>query len=592
MADPSEAMTTEPSEKSQSTVKRFLSYVLPHKKLAFVAVIGMMGYAAVDTFVFSQLQPLVDDSLQSGNYSYLRIASYAIIPLFLLRGICNFMGAYTLEYLGTQVVMKMRQSLFEKYIHLPISFHDKHSSGSLMSKILYDTEQVRFASGKALATLVREGMFVVGLLVVMFYYSWQLSLIFLVVGPIVGVIVSAVSKRFRSVSNAIQEAMGSLTSSIEQAIKGHKVVLMFDGQKLESDKFAEQNNHNRQQNMKLVSSRILSVSTIQVIASIALAAVLYVSSLPDFIEGLTAGVFLNVVVCMVMLLKPLKQLTTVNSEFQKGMTACASVFEILDQHDEPDTGDKEIERVAGKLSIKELSFAYPGKQENALTDINVEASPGQTIALVGRSGSGKSTLSSLLTRFYQADEGQILIDDVKIEALTLRSLRHQFALVSQQVVLFNDTIANNIAYGQLGKVSREEIIKAADTAHVTSFVENLEAGFDTIIGENGLMLSGGQRQRLAIARAILADAPILILDEATSALDTESEKYIQKALEQLQKSRTSIVVAHRLSTIESADQILVMDHGKIVERGTHTELLSKQGMYAQLHALQFSSDAN
>ncbi|GLR70462.1 lipid A export permease/ATP-binding protein MsbA [Agaribacter marinus] len=576
-------------EKSKSpNFTRFLTYVAPHKLLLFVAILGMIGYASIDVFFFSQLKPIIDESLHNGNYYYLQIAAYVVVPLFILRGISNFVGTYTLEYVATKVVMKIRQELFEKYIHLPVEFHDHNSTGSLMSKILYDTEQVRYAAGKAMLTIVREGMFVVGLLGLMFYYSWQLSLIFLLIGPAVAVVVSVVSKRFRKVSKAIQNAMGSLTSNIEQAVKGHKVVLMFDGQTLESERFSEKNNYNRQQSMKLVSSQLLSVSTIQVIASVALAVVLFISSVPGMIDNLTAGVFVSVVVYMVMLLKPLKQLTTVNTEFQKGMTACASIFSILDEENEEDTGTKVVERAKGHIEFKDVTFTYPTKDQPALKNISFEAKPGQTIALVGRSGSGKSTISSLLTRFYQADNGRICIDGFDISSLKLRSLRRQFALVSQQVTLFNDTIANNIAYGRQSLVTREDIVDAANIAHVSEFVAEQSDGFDTVIGENGLMLSGGQRQRIAIARAILADAPILILDEATSALDTESEKFIQQALEELQKTRTSIVVAHRLSTIEAADLILVVEQGEIVELGSHANLLEKQGMYAQLHAMQFS----
>ena len=588
LSSPSNATQSDINRPGAPIVKRFLKYLSPFRLLFIVAILGMVGYSAIDTYVLMQLQPLIDDSLNSGNYTYLKLASYFIVPLFILRGVFNFMGTYTLEHVGTKIVMTMRQQLFEKYIHLPIEFHDHNSSGTLISKVIYDTEQVRNAAGKAFLTLIREGALVIGLLGAMFYYSWRLSLIFLLIGPIVAIIVTTVSKRFRKVSKAIQHAMGSLTSSVEQAVKGHKVVLMHNGQTLESERFATRNNKNRLQTMKLVSSQILSVSSIQVIASIALAVVLFVASTPSMVEQLTAGIFINVLVCMVMLLKPLKQLTTVNTEFQKGMAACASIFALLDEENEKDEGKIAIERAKGHLQFSDVVFTYPTKQEPALKSLNFEVKPGQTIALVGRSGGGKSTISNLLTRFYQPDSGMITLDGHDLQSIELRSLRKQFALVSQQVTLFNDTIANNIAYGKQSSVSREDIIRAADIAYVSDFVNRLPDGFDTMIGENGLMLSGGQRQRLAIARAILADAPILILDEATSALDTESEKYIQQALEQLQKSRTSIVVAHRLSTIESADIILVVEAGEIIESGSHDSLLQANGMYAQLHQMQFS----
>ena len=578
-------------QQKRVTVKRFLAYLKPFKLLFFIAIVGMIGYAMVDVYVLSQIEPLIDNSLRDGDYEFLKLAAYFVVPLFVLRGVFNFMGTYTLEYIGTQVVQEMRKQLFDKFIHLPVEFHDHHSSGSLISKIIYDTEQVRAASGKALLTLVREGMFVIGLLVAMFWASWKLSLIFFLIGPIVAIIVSMVSKRFRKVSRAIQQAMGSLTATVEEAVKGHKVVLMHDGQALESAKFDRESNINRQQNMKLVSAQILSVSSIQIIASIALACVLFAASLPTMVAELTPGIFMKVVLFMVMLLKPLKSLTTINTQFQKGMAACTSVFDILDNVDEVDNGTIVMDRAKGQITLKNVTFTYPSKQLAAIKNVSFTVQPGQTIALVGRSGSGKSTLSNLLTRFYTPDSGEILIDGINVKDITLRSVRKQFALVSQQVVLFNDTIANNIAYGKQDKVSREEILKAADIAHVTDFVKQQEHGFDTIVGENGLMLSGGQRQRIAIARAILADAPILILDEATSALDTESEKFIQHALEELQRSRTSIVVAHRLSTIENADLIMVVEQGEVVEVGSHTELIAKNGMYKSLHAMQFSDNS-
>ena len=355
----------------------------------------------------------------------------------------------------------------------------------------------------------------------------------------------------------------------------------------ESSRFAKKNNHNRQQNMKLVIAQILSVSSIQVIASVALAVVLYISSKPNFITDLTPGTFVTVVVAMTMLLKPLKQLTTVNSEFQKGMAACVSIFSVLDNAIEKDTGNQPLNKAKGKLEFRDVTFHYPNKEEAALSDMSFTVEPGKMFALVGRSGSGKSTISSLLTRFYDAQQGTILLDGVPLQDFKLKDLRRQFALVSQHVTLFNDTIANNIAYGSEGRVTPEQVLAAAKTAHALEFIEQLPQGMETLIGENGLMLSGGQRQRLAIARAVLLDAPVLILDEATSALDTESERLIQDALETLQQDRTSIVVAHRLSTIESADQILVIEKGRILEQGDHGSLLSHDGAYAQLHKLQF-----
>ena len=578
------------SEISPDIIRRFRVYLKDFKFAFLIAVIGMVGYSAIDVAVIAQLKPIVDDSLGKGDYQYLRLAAYFIVPIFILRGIFNFLGTYTVSWIGNHIVMRLRQQLFSRYIHLPVEFHDNNGTGKLISKVIYDTEQVSNAAGKALLILVRDGAFVVGLLFAMFYYSWQLSLIFILIGPLVAVIVSVVSKRFRMVSKHIQDAMGGLTTSVEQVIKGHKVVLMFGGQELEDKRFSEHNNHNRQQNMKLIVARILSVSSIQVIASIALAVVLYIASFPDLVESLTPGVFVSVVVFMTMLLKPLKQLTTVNSEFQKGMTACVSIFEVLDQQVEQDQGNHKVERVKGKINFDKVTFSYPSKETPALKNVSFAVESGQTVALVGRSGSGKSTISSLLTRFYDNQIGEIRLDDVLLKDMPLKNLRQQFALVSQHVVLFNDTIANNIAYGSEGKVTREQILDAAKTAHVMECLEQLPDGLDTLVGENGFMLSGGQRQRLAIARALLLDAPILILDEATSALDTESERLIQDALEQLQQNRTSIVVAHRLSTIENANNILVIECGEIIEQGNHQSLLAQNGMYSQLYNMQFGEE--
>ncbi|HCA77305.1 MAG TPA: lipid A export permease/ATP-binding protein MsbA [Alteromonas sp.] len=568
-------------------VKRFFSYLKAYKLAFIVAFIGMVGYSALDTFVISQVQPVIDRSLNNQDYGYLRMAAYLVVPVFILRGIFNFMGSYALSWIGAQVVMTMRQQLFSKYIHLPVSFHDQQAKGNLISKVIYDTDQVARAAGKSLAILVREGALVIGILAWMFYLSWQLSLVFLFVGPVVAVIVTFVTKRFRTVSRNIQKSMGNLTSAVEQVVKGHKVVLMFGGQQKEQDRFAKKNNTNRQQTMKLAVTQTLSVSSIQVIASVALAVVLYIASTPGMLAELTAGTFVTIVFYMVMLLKPLKQLTTVNSEFQKGMAACQSIFAVLDEQIEKDIGVLDANEVKGNIRFNNVTFTYPGKHTPAIDSMNLDAPAGTSIALVGRSGSGKSTMSNLLTRFYLPEQGQITLDNTDINEFKLTELRKNIALVSQQVTLFNDTIANNIAYGVAENVSREAIEKAAKLAHVMEFAELLEDGLDTMIGEDGSALSGGQRQRVAIARALLLDAPVLILDEATSALDTESERMIQDALVTLQQDRTSIIIAHRLSTIENADQILVIDQGKIIEQGKHQDLLNKGGAYAQLHALQF-----
>ena len=484
--------------------------------------------------------------------------------------------------------MTMRQQLFRKMLSLPVSYFDKNSSGSLIPKITFDTEQVSRATNQVIIVLIREGATIAYLLGIMFYYSWQLSLIFFLVGPLIGIVISVVSKRFRRISKNIQGAMGKVTTSSEQMLKAHKVILAFSGQDKETVRFDKVNNVNRQQSMKLVAASASSTPIIQLIGSLAIAGVLYGLSLDGMIESLSAGAFVALVTAMGSLMRPLKQISKVNVELQRGLTACASVFDLLDKNDAINDGKLEIERSRGSLTIKNLNFSYQHAEKQALSNINLDIEAGSTVALVGRSGSGKSTLASLLTRFYESPEGAIQLDNRPINDIDVDSLRKQFALVTQQVVLFDDSIYNNILYGAINEVSAEQVEAAAKAANVTEFTESLPDGLQSPVGEDGANLSGGQRQRIAIARAILRNAPMLILDEATSALDTESERLIQNALENLQQDRTSIIVAHRLSTIESADLIVVMDQGQIIERGTHQELIKKQGAYYQLHAMQQS----
>jgi subfamily B ATP-binding cassette protein MsbA len=567
--------------------KRLMSYAKPYKSGFVVAILGMLGYAGIDTLFFSQLQPLIDDGLTDENPNFMKWAPLFVIVCFILRGICHFFGNYCLAWVGNNVVTDLRQNLFQHIMALPVTFHDKESTGTLISKLTFDTEQVLSATSKALLTLVQQGAMVIGFLVVMFYHSWQLSAIFLLITPIIAVIVTVVSKRFRQVSKNIQSAMGEVTSAAEQTFNAHKVVLTFSGQQREFERFGKINKHNRQQRMKMVATKSFSVPLIQIIASFALAFVLYVANLESMKASLTPGIFITVITCMTMLLRPLKLLTTVNSDFQNGMAACVSIFAVLDQEKEKDIGQQPLVKAKGTLAFEQVDFSYKNDEILALTKLSFTANAGETVALVGRSGSGKSTASAMLLRFYDATDGKVLIDGKDITSYKLKDLRNQFAYVSQQVVLFNDSIANNIAYGK-PSASREDIIAAAKSAHVIEFAENMPDGLDTNIGDNGALLSGGQRQRVAIARALLCDAPFLILDEATSALDTESERHIQDALQILQKNRTCIVIAHRLSTIENADKIIVMEQGEILEQGDHQCLLAKDGAYAKLHNFQFS----
>ncbi|MBL4940777.1 MAG: lipid A export permease/ATP-binding protein MsbA [Colwellia sp.] len=578
--------------------KRLLGYAKPYKFGFIAAIVGMLGYAAIDVYFLSKLQPLIDEGLAGADSNFMKWAPVFVVVAFIFRGIFHFVANYCLAWVGNHVVTDLKQQLFEHVMAMPVAFHDKTSTGALISKLTFDTEQVLNSVSNSILVMVQQSAFVLGLLGLMFYISWQLSVIFLLITPLIAIIVTVVSKRFRQVSKSIQGAMGEVTTAAEQTFNGHKVVLTFGGQAKEFSRFEQINNHNRQQRMKLVATKAGSVPIIQIIASFALAFVFYAVNSDTLRDSISAGSFVSVITYMVMLLRPLKMLTNVNSEFQKGMAACVSIFAVLDQDKEKDIGDKHINKAQGKIAFKNVNFAYnydANSKENtlantrwALEDISFELNPGETLALVGRSGSGKSTASALLLRFYDASQGEVLIDDVNIEQYILKDLRHQFAYVSQQVVLFNDSLASNIAYGK-PDATKDEIIAAAKSAHVMEFALNMEQGLDTNIGENGALLSGGQRQRVAIARALLCDAPFLILDEATSALDTESERHIQDALQTLQKNRTSIVIAHRLSTIENADKIIVMEQGKIVEQGNHQSLLDKKGAYAQLHRFQFES---
>ncbi|WP_281213057.1 lipid A export permease/ATP-binding protein MsbA [Shewanella insulae] len=604
-------MTNSSKSEVSSVFLRLLTYLVPLKGVLFLSVFGLVLYGLVDaTFIYS-IKPFIDQGFASnvpttpglvegvdlgmgGGFNsdsdVLKTAPFVVIGLFTLRGLANFLSTYGISYISARMIMDMRQQVFEHYLKLPVSYIDAESSGNLISRVTFDTEQIARASGSALITIVRDGITVIGMLGVMFYNSWKLSLCILIVGPLIGLVIAVVSRKFRKVSKQIQTAMGGVTSVTEQMIKGHKNVLVFGGQQAESQRFAKVNDDNRSRTMKLALAQAISQPLVMVIGSLALAFVLYASSLESMRADLTAGTFATILAAMLAMLQPIKSLTRVNAEFQRGIAACSTIFAVLDTPAEVDNGTYEKQRVEGRLSFDKVNFRYDNQEGLALKEVDFTVNPGETLALVGRSGSGKSTIASLITRFYSdLDSGDIRLDDVSLRDYKLASLRRQVALVSQQVTLINDTIAANIAYAYPGEVTEAQIIDAAKLANAWEFISNLPEGINTQVGENGVMLSGGQRQRIAIARAILRDAPILILDEATSALDTESEKAIQTGLDNLRQNRTSIVIAHRLSTVENADQILVVDQGKVVERGTHSELLAKQGIYYNLYQMQFGS---
>ncbi|AHG77500.1 lipid A ABC transporter ATP-binding protein/permease MsbA [Mannheimia varigena] len=572
------------------TFKRLWPTISPFRAGLIAGAIALVLNALVDSGLIYLLKPLLDEGFGQANHGFLKLMAILVVVFILVRGITNYIASYCLAWVSGKVVMNLRRQIFQHLMYMPVSYFDNNPTGRLLSRVTYDTEMVASSASHSLVTIVREGAYLISLFVVMIYTSWQLSIVLFIMAPIIGVLIGFVSKYFRQLSRNIQSSMGELTVTTEQMLKGHKEVLSFGGQKVEKERFERVSNDMRRKGMKVVSADAISDGVVQLIASFALSAVLYVATFPEVMsENLTAGSFTVVFSSMMAMLRPLKSLTNVNSQFQRGMAACQTLFEFLDLKTEKDNGSIRVNKAKGHIEFKNVSFTYVGKDEKALNNISFEIPKGKTVALVGRSGSGKSTIANLLTRFYDIDDGEILLDGINIQDYTLKNLREQCSVVSQQVHLFNDTIANNIAYAATDKYSREEIIAAAKAAHAMEFIEKLDNGLDTVIGENGASLSGGQRQRLAIARALLRNSPVLVLDEATSALDTESERAIQSALEVLQKDRTVLVIAHRLSTIEKADEILVVDHGNIIERGNHIELLAQNGAYKQLHSLQFGA---
>ena len=563
--------------------------------LGFITdTVGNLTSTSADTGAQSLPSTGITATLANGLLGDLMIThSWLVIPIFLvalsvLRGIGYLIGSYGLAYVSNYLVHALRTDIFDKYLQLPFCFFDRSMSGHLVSVVTFNVQQVTQASTKALKTLLQQGTLVLGLLGYLFYVNWKLTLFFIAVMPLIALLVSVVSRRFRLISTRIQSAMGDVTHVTQEAVNGYQEVRMFGATDNERERMQLASHSNRRQNMKMAMTEGVSNPLVMLLVSSAFGGITGFMLSPSILETMTTGSFITFLVASGMLIKPIRQITEINSDIQKGIAAAESIFEIIDAQPEIDNGTTELDSVQGGFEFKDINFQYSADGRMILQDINFSVKPGETIALVGSSGSGKTTLVSLIARFYNHGQGNILLDNVDVNEFTLTNLRSHIAQVSQNVTLFNDTVFNNIAYGELSNCTLAEVKAAATVAHADAFIEQLSDGYQTHIGDDGVMLSGGQRQRIAIARAVLKNAPILILDEATSALDTDSERHIQAALEELMKSRTTFVIAHRLSTVEKADRILVMEKGQIVEQGTHQQLLIQAGRYSQLYHNQFS----
>ena len=568
---------------------RLLRYSMDYWRMFLLAVVGMSVYAVTETGFAAMIKPLLDESFVERDPDYIRMMPLAILGIFIVRGLASFTSDYCMASVSRRVIKTLRTQVFRRFLTLPTRYYDRNSSGVLLSKLTYDIEQVANSTSQVLTVLVRDGLTILGLMAYMFWVNFRLSIFILVVGPLIATMIRLVSRHFRRYSARIQRSMGDVTRVAEQVLEGHKVVKVFMGERREAQGFEAVNERNRRLHMKLVATKGGSAPIIQLIAASGLAGVIYVATMETSAQTVTVGDFGSFLSAMLLLMTPLKRLTNINAPIQQGIAAGQSIFSLLDQPAEDEGGDIAIDRARGDVCYRRVGFVYSQDKGAVLQDIDLEIPAGQRLAIVGRSGSGKTTLVNLLPRFYDPTSGRILLDGNDLRDYRLTDLRRQISLVSQEVKLFNDSIRNNIAYGAMSEAPEELVEEAAEGAHVMEFTRALPEGLDTRVGDRGVLLSGGQRQRIAIARAILKDAPILILDEATSALDTEAERHIQAAMETLMKNRTTLVIAHRLSTIENADRIVVMEKGRIVESGTHGELLSRGGHYSALHRMQFQA---
>lgn len=568
---------------------RLLRHVLRHRGIFALALLAVALDAAGQGVFFYLLRPLIDETIAAPDPTFDYLLPALVLGAVFLRIVGNFGGEFGMQWIGRRLIADLRGELFHRYLELPAAYFDRESSGQMISRVTYNTEQVAEAATKALIGVARDVLTIVALVSVMLIQSWRLTLAMLLLVPVIALIVTVISHRFRKISTSIQDSMGDVTHVTEEAVNGHQVIKIFGGQLQERENFHRINDHNRRLHMRLVGTQLVSSSLVQLAAGLAVVLLLIIAASQLMNTEVTAGIFMSVLAAMAACIPPLKRLTKMHVVIEKGVAAADSIFKLIDTPGEADEGTAAPERVSGRIEFKGVNFSYPAGEQPALSGVDLEIGAGQVTALVGRSGSGKSTLVKLLPRFYLPTSGRIMIDGIDLVDFRLSSLRQQIAMVSQDVVLFNDTVARNIAYGESASASREAIIAAAEAAHAMEFIERLPQGMDTPIGEDGGLLSGGQRQRIAIARALLKDVPILILDEATSALDAESEQTVQAALENLMRNRTTLVIAHRLATVKKADQVVVLDQGKVVERGTHQELLDRDdGLYQYLHRLQLA----
>jgi len=579
-------------ERVVEVYRRLWRYVVPHRLVFNIAIVAMAATAIIEMTLVAMVEPLMDEALVAQNLEATRWLPVAFVVVFIARGITGFATEASLGWVGRNVISSLRRDVFGKFLTLPTKFFETQTSGLILSRMSYNVEMVAESVTNVVVIVVRDFLTVVAAIGLMIYQSPRLFVSVVLVFPVIALMIRFLGKAFRRYSGRIQDSVGAVTQVSEEVLSGNRVVKIFGGSAYELERMRTVDEKNLAQNLKLIRSKSLGAAVTQVIFGFGVAAVVYFAGIESVNGDLSPGSFMAFFGAMMLMLQPLRRVTNVNATLQRGVAAGDSLFEIIDQDDEPDPGRHSVERVSGTVEFRDVSFAYGPDDAPILKKVSCKVPAGKTLAIVGHSGSGKSTLVSLVPRFYDITEGEILLDDVPIGDYALGNLRSQLSLVSQDVVLFNDTIANNLAYGQLKSKSPEEIREAARAAHVLEFVEDMPNGMDTLVGDRGVLLSGGQRQRVAIGRALLKDAPVLILDEATSALDTQSERIIQDALNALMQDRTTLVIAHRLSTVERADEIIVLHEGRVVESGTHQSLLAADGRYAELYRMQFSEESD